>query len=569
MKIVHSPDMVAHLFANRSQDTARTSSQNFYFNGPSLFSYGSHFVIAHWLETGAGAVLLWNSDSYSISTSRHQGYARNALTRYTWNNAWHIPGMKSDDVRSPYGLAKLAARMLAEAGGKFAEAGNTARRSGKRDALFNEGMRRAGIADKLAAFLLEGKGDAADVSKETKAAARAIRATVAKLPADALGTSHDNAAEKEICNTAARVIGKEEARERIRRDAERVRCLVDQARGQFAYCVACGILDEAGKYRGGNPASVATMYRQAKDAANLADLVNGLAKQFAIRRPKMPDAAALVREYEAATIAASAKENEEDARRELYRAERDYRRRMRPDGKRSRYMGHASRWLSRSFDVRDETPGTLPAWIVERAHNIIARGKRAERIASAVEDLAHAAAHDIRNGDRHANAGEMRHAAREYREAIRRIERGAAHLPARHPALREHAAMIAGLPSLRGMLAHALSSFAQEDAAQIAAWREGKPGASVPRDVGPLLRLERSEIVTSWGARVPVAVAPGLWRAVNAVRASGAAQEVTPPQQVGSFRLERIEADGAIVVGCHVIAFAELENIARRLEYIA
>jgi hypothetical protein len=560
MKIVHSPDMVAHLFANRSQDTARTSSQNFYFNGPSLFSYGSHFVVAHWLETGAGAVLLWNSDSYSVSTSRHQGHARNALTRYTWDNAWHIPGIKADDVRSPYGLVKLAARMLETAGGKFAEAGNTARRSGKRDGLFSEGMRRASIADKLAAFLLEGKGDAAEVSKETKAAARAIRATVAKLPADALGTSHDNAAEKEVCNAAARVIGKEEARERIRRDAERVRCLVDEARGQFAYCVACGILDEAGKYRGGNPASVATMYRRAKDAANLADIVNGLAKQFAIRRPKMPDAAALVHEYEAATIAASAKENEEDARRNLARAERDYRRRMRGNV-RGRNIGSAARWLSFADDRA--APGELPAWMSERAQNILARAKRAYRIASAVEDLAHASMHDIRNGDRHANAG------REYREAIRRIERGAAHLPAHHPALREHAAMIAGLPSLRGMLAHALSSFAQEDAAQIEAWREGKPGASVPRDVGPLLRLERSEIVTSWGARVPVGVAPMLWKIVNHVRANGAAQDITPPAQVGPFRLERIEADGAIVVGCHVIAFAELEHIARRLEYIA
>lgn len=567
MKIVHSPDMVAHLFANRSQDTARNSGQTFYFNGPSLFSYGSHFVVAHWLETGAGAVLLWNSDSYSVSTSRHQGYARNALTRHTWDNAWHIPGMKADDVRSPRGLLNLAARMLETAGGKFAEAGNTVRRSGKRDALFNEGMRRAAIADKLAAFLIEGKGDAEGASKETKAAARAIRATVAKLPAE-LGALLDNDAQKEVCNTAARVIGKEEARERIRRDAERVRCLADEARGQFAYCVACGILDEAGKYRGGNPASVATMYRRAKDAANLAELVRGLAKQFAIRCPKLPDAAALVIAYTQATIDASAKENEEDARRQLYRAERDYRRRTR-DGKRVRYIGAASRWLSRSFDMRDETPGTLPAWMIERAENIIARGKRAERIESAVEDLAHAAAHETRMGDHYAKAGAMRDAAREYREAIRKIERGAAHLPAKHPALREHAAIIAGLPSLRGMLAHARSSFAQEDAARIAAWRAGTPGANPPRDVGPLLRLERSEIVTSWGARVPVAVAPGLWRAVNAVRASGAAQDVTPPQQVGSFRLERIEADGAIVVGCHVIAFAELENIARCLEYIA
>lgn len=102
---------------------------------------------------------------------------------------------------------------------------------------------------------------------------------------------------------------------------------------------------------------------------------------------------------------------------------------------------------------------------------------------------------------------------------------------------------------------------------KIAAWRRGE-STTLPRDVGPLLRLAGQEIVTSWGARVPVSVAPDLWRLVGIARAKGALP-IVDGMKVGIYRLTEIKADGGLVVGCHDIAYSELEFIAKELGFIA
>lgn len=75
---VHPGSMVAHLWANASQDSARTNNGNFYFTGPRLYSYGSHFVVGLHLPFDGPTLL--NADSYSISTSGHQSDARRAVS---------------------------------------------------------------------------------------------------------------------------------------------------------------------------------------------------------------------------------------------------------------------------------------------------------------------------------------------------------------------------------------------------------------------------------------------------------------------------------------------------------
>jgi len=69
MKTVHNPDMVAHLWANQSQECARNSGNTFYFEGSTIYSYGSHRPIAAFLPNGA---ILWNDARYSNTTNRHQ-----------------------------------------------------------------------------------------------------------------------------------------------------------------------------------------------------------------------------------------------------------------------------------------------------------------------------------------------------------------------------------------------------------------------------------------------------------------------------------------------------------------
>ena len=53
-RTVHPADMVAHLWAHKSQDFARNPGHNFYFHGDTIYSYGSHFPVARHVENKRG-----------------------------------------------------------------------------------------------------------------------------------------------------------------------------------------------------------------------------------------------------------------------------------------------------------------------------------------------------------------------------------------------------------------------------------------------------------------------------------------------------------------------------------
>lgn len=85
-KSLRNNQEVAHIWAAQSQDEGHAS--NFFFDGPSIFSYGHHFEVARIVRPG---VVLFNESSYSNSTSKHQGYARNAVSHM---RTFRIPGLK-------------------------------------------------------------------------------------------------------------------------------------------------------------------------------------------------------------------------------------------------------------------------------------------------------------------------------------------------------------------------------------------------------------------------------------------------------------------------------------------
>lgn len=72
---VLSNDMVAHVWNAQSQTFGRSNNGNFYFEGPALYSYGNHFLVAYILPDGTA---LLNAESFSPSTSQHQGDAAGA-----------------------------------------------------------------------------------------------------------------------------------------------------------------------------------------------------------------------------------------------------------------------------------------------------------------------------------------------------------------------------------------------------------------------------------------------------------------------------------------------------------
>lgn len=82
MKTVFENRMVAHVWAQRNQAQGRSSNGQFYFNGDTIYSYGSHFPIASFVKDLQGNDrLLFVTRSYSVTTSRHIAYVRQALSQ--------------------------------------------------------------------------------------------------------------------------------------------------------------------------------------------------------------------------------------------------------------------------------------------------------------------------------------------------------------------------------------------------------------------------------------------------------------------------------------------------------
>lgn len=78
---------VAHAWAG--QQKPRATGSHYFFEGPSIFSYGRHFEIARHVTgvKGARAVLFTTRD-YSMTTQRHKSYTRGALTGY---DVFYVP----------------------------------------------------------------------------------------------------------------------------------------------------------------------------------------------------------------------------------------------------------------------------------------------------------------------------------------------------------------------------------------------------------------------------------------------------------------------------------------------
>jgi hypothetical protein len=89
--------------------------------------------------------------------------------------------------------------------------------------------------------------------------------------------------------------------------------------------------------------------------------------------------------------------------------------------------------------------------------------------------------------------------------------------------------------------------------------------------VPTMLRLSKDgkSVETSKGANIPVSFARRLWNYITDIRANGfpkgMEENYGAGQRLGHYTLNRIEADGSIVVGCHQIAYVEIEGIAKQL----
>jgi len=115
-RTVHPADMVAHLWAHKSQDFARNPGHNFYFHVDTIYSYGSHFPVARHVENKRGRAVLFTTRSYSSTTAGHKCMVEGACRHLT---VFHVADVCSSDYRKQF--AEYRAQYMALVG-KYAKA---------------------------------------------------------------------------------------------------------------------------------------------------------------------------------------------------------------------------------------------------------------------------------------------------------------------------------------------------------------------------------------------------------------------------------------------------------------
>lgn len=100
----------------------------------------------------------------------------------------------------------------------------------------------------------------------------------------------------------------------------------------------------------------------------------------------------------------------------------------------------------------------------------------------------------------------------------------------------------------------------------ITKWRAGLYSGSL-YDVPVMLRIDGDEVETSRGARFPILHAKRGLRVVRKVRESGHAYiRNGHTVYLGPYAIDRIEPDGTVKAGCHVVSWEEIERIAPLLD---
>ena len=102
----------------------------------------------------------------------------------------------------------------------------------------------------------------------------------------------------------------------------------------------------------------------------------------------------------------------------------------------------------------------------------------------------------------------------------------------------------------------------------ITKWRAGLYSGCL-YDVPTMLRIDGDEVVTSRGARFPVFHAKRALVLVRKVRESGRAYVRNGHTiHLGAYAIDRIEADGTVKAGCHVVSWEEIERISSALDSV-
>jgi hypothetical protein len=520
-KQVFPRDTLAHLWAHQSQDSARDSSGSMYFTGPTLYSYGSHFVIGHWLEDGR---LLWNDGTYGNTTSKHQSIGRQSVPRYKWETAIHVPSLNQDGTRK-HGFADNAKRCIDAAMHALEDARKARQRRG-----FHIRTARKYLTSARELFILTGnkKGAAAvpEIAEDADTAAidavlrQAKRAEYLSQAETILARVSNLMSDARIAASGADV-GSHQSIGEPWHGMLSPACAV--MNGTTA---ARKLLTEAADYvkrAGDKPKRAIQNALKECDALQSAHAAQALADTDAAAldnaRINLPRLIGAIASFKRGTV--------------------EYRMRF--------GIANSAEKVRRAYlAIREENrPADIGAWLT-RADAVMSGAALASEYADKVQELAEHRADPVRNSV--PSFGELR--------------RVAAHCQ---------------IPYWRARLetlAAEIASAREEDAARreernraaIEAWKAGdavRPGADWPT----LARIAGDYVQTSRGASVPIAHACRLSRIARRVISNGGrAWEPGTGPRVGHFEVQSIGADGSAVIGCHEFSAAEGLRILALLE---
>lgn len=80
MKTVFNNSQLCHVWASQNQEHGRNSNGSLYFNGNTIFSYGSHYTLGKIISVNGERIVLINNTSYSNTTANHQNEVSSATT---------------------------------------------------------------------------------------------------------------------------------------------------------------------------------------------------------------------------------------------------------------------------------------------------------------------------------------------------------------------------------------------------------------------------------------------------------------------------------------------------------
>lgn len=570
MRKVFDAQQVCHLWANQSQDEARTAGQNLYFTGATLVSYGDHYVIGHFLDDGR---VLMNDASYSMTTSKHSGYAWQALSgrQRAEGRVLRMPSMGTQTVREIESCrsgryaeqrrdvtALMTLRTAVTDAMQTIAASSRKAPTAKMERAYAEARTYDATARALVAYMAEGyKGKA-----KRNAPAWELPELPATLPAD-------KAERDALCVSVARG----QMLERAARDMEQARALAEQVRAVLAS--DAGALYLAQYERAAGTIAQAEAHLKAANATH---------EQATGKWPR--GAVALGRDIARMTDEVKPRYRAEwvsSARGRLLGAVREvasltHRIGIAARGASARELEmHAyavrqrGRWASAQFtQIAGELQRAAEWGAPELQAEHAAWVARLQRIAEWTEweqasERAHAqftSARSYMEGVK-ANSGNPAGARIYAADVVREWERGARavesiaakarpefvarHLQALREAMAEHA----------GFVAEWKADEAKRNAQAVAAWMAGESN-NLPASAGTLARIKGQEVQTSRGARVPLTHACRLARIARRVIAQGGREwEHGAGPQVGGFRVVSIGADGRTVIGCHEFEPAE------------